>query len=73
LRPVALKSFSGPPRLTIQNNMPTMGSKRYLADALDSVNTEYSVTSLKLVFIQATRFVGFSYNVTSCGTESTVV
>jgi hypothetical protein len=35
--------FSGPPRLTIQNNMPTMGSKRYLADALDSTNTEYLV------------------------------
>jgi len=37
------QKFSGPPRLTIQNNMPTMGSKRYLADALDSVNTEYLV------------------------------
>ena len=37
------QNFNGPPRLAIQNNMPTMGSKRYLADALDSVNTEYSV------------------------------
>jgi hypothetical protein len=33
--------FSDPPRLIIQNNMPTMGPKRYLAEMLDSVNTDY--------------------------------
>jgi hypothetical protein len=39
----------------------------------DQYNTTAKFTSLKLVLIQHIKFVGFSYNVLSCGTESTVV